>query len=317
MNTEKGPAAIDEWDLRASREAVLKLPHFMVMFAYVIKTYDVPRYGWRNQNLRYHYTDAAGLIGIVTSHRLWATDIRFLNDPSEGRFLPEKILGLMESRASRPSARKIVDEIRRKLVHPREESGTFSVSFCANGDLLSQWRGYGHFGKGYSIGLDIHKGPHAQLGALYDVCYGEEHLEDIANDLLDIYVSASEKWGHESMCEEAATLLRALASSFKDPSYEGEQESRIVLGYTKRDNYLFENEAPLKFHSRGGDIIPYIPLALNLMKDGDPTPKLPIRRIITGPGVDFERNRSSLTRLLEDNGYKNVEIVPSSVPFRP
>jgi len=34
----------------------------------------------------YHYTTAAGLIGIVGSQRLWATNARFLNDPSEIRY---------------------------------------------------------------------------------------------------------------------------------------------------------------------------------------------------------------------------------------
>jgi hypothetical protein len=90
----------DEWDRLTSRDAVRQMPHFMVMLAYASKAHGIPKYGWRDKKLRYHYTDAAGLIGILTSHRLWATDIRFLNDPSEGRYLHEKLLTLMESKAS-------------------------------------------------------------------------------------------------------------------------------------------------------------------------------------------------------------------------
>ena len=34
----------------------------------------------------YHYTDAAGLIGIVTSGALWATHCDYLNDASEFKY---------------------------------------------------------------------------------------------------------------------------------------------------------------------------------------------------------------------------------------
>lgn len=43
---------------------------------------------------------------------------------------------------------------------------------------------------------------------------------------------------------------------------------------------------------------------------------LPIRRIVTGPGVDYERNFSSLRAFLESKGHADVEIAPSKVPFR-
>ena len=35
----------------------------------------------------YHYTDAAGLQGILDSGVLWATDYRYLNDSSELRYI--------------------------------------------------------------------------------------------------------------------------------------------------------------------------------------------------------------------------------------
>jgi hypothetical protein len=314
------PASADEWDRITSRDEILRLPHFMVMLAYVSKAHGIPRYGWRDRKLRYHYTDAAGLIGILSSHRLWASDIRFLNDPSEGRFLPERLLALMEGKAGGPSVpeRNVIGTIRNSLANPRDNSSTFSVSFCADGDLLSQWRGYGSFGTGYAIGLDLHDVPHPQLGMLLDVSYGEEPLDEIVTDLLDIYVRASEKWGPH-ICGEAAALLQSLARSFKDPGYKEEQESRIVVGYSKREGYLFQREAPLQFRTaHRGDVIPYIPLALNLMREENvSTPKLPIKRIISGPGVDYERNYGSITRLLEENGYEGVEIVRSAIPFRP
>lgn len=84
-----------------------------------------------------------------------------------------------------------------------------------------------------------------------------------------------------------------------------------------RTNELFKAEAPLKFRARGADIVPYITLAPTPMLESNPHPlQLPIRRIVTGPGVDYVRNASSIERLLAAHGYKDVEIVPSTIPFR-
>lgn len=318
--SNKSASAV-EWEKFTSRENVLKLPHSMAMMGYVSRAHGVPRFGWSRKGLRYHYTDAAGLLGIITSSRLWATDIRFLNDPSEGRFLPETILKLMAGKASGTSVREkeVIEGIRVKLNNPRAKGSTFSVSFCEEGDLLSQWRGYGSFGVGYAIGLDLQRAPHMQLGAHYDVQYGEDGLDAVTADLLDIYVQAvnASPGMIETWSEEAATLLQYLAWSFKDPSYSEEKESRIIAGYSKRGDYLFKQEAPLRFRVRGSDIIPYIPLALDLMREGDSVPKAPIKRIVVGPGVDYERNASSIAQLLDENGYAGVEIMQSSIPFRP
>lgn len=322
QNDDRQAPSLDECDRLTLRDALRQLPHFLATMNYVSKAYGIPRYGWRNKTVRYHYTDAAGLIGILTSHRLWATDIRFLNDTSEGRFLCERLLTLMERRVGGLNVRErvVIDAIRKNFAKPRSPSSTFSVSFCADGDLLSQWRGCGFFGTGYAIGLDLHDRPHPQLGVFYDICYGEEPLDHLAADLLEVYVKASEKcWPHmvDTFCEQAAMVLQSLAHAFKDPNYREERESRIVRYYSKREGYLFQREAPLHFRARGSDVVPYIPLALDVMPEGVSTQKFPIKRIITGPGVDYERNYSSITRLLEDNGYEGVEIVRSAIPFRP
>jgi hypothetical protein len=38
------------------------------------------------EGLIYHYTDLRGLLGILDERKLWATDIRYLNDTSEGTY---------------------------------------------------------------------------------------------------------------------------------------------------------------------------------------------------------------------------------------
>src|SRR4051794_27438928 len=49
--------------------------------------------------LLYHYTTAQGLIGIVQSHGLWATNADFLNDAQELRFGRDQLREALQRRA--------------------------------------------------------------------------------------------------------------------------------------------------------------------------------------------------------------------------
>jgi Protein of unknown function (DUF2971) len=123
----------------------------------------------------YHYTTAAGLMGIIASQRLWATNARFLNDPSEIRYalkmisdtVAEREKAYLEARSAEPTlavpdlagiilgvgAPKIeiwAKDLLEVFHHQRE---VYVTSFCEDGDLLSQWRGYASAGGGYAIGI--------------------------------------------------------------------------------------------------------------------------------------------------------------------
>lgn len=108
------------------------------------------------EGLLYHYTNAAGLLGIVEHNKFWATHINFLNDASEliyARHLVEDALRNGEERSKSPIAR----EFCRRAMTCFDVSQTMDVfvtCFCEQGDLLSQWRGYAQAGEGYSIGID-------------------------------------------------------------------------------------------------------------------------------------------------------------------
>ncbi|MCP8634024.1 DUF2971 domain-containing protein [Pseudomonas mosselii] len=315
---DKGKYSADKDDVMFSREAVIECPHMMVLLGYLSQSHDTPKYGWKKNGLRYHYTDAAGLLGIIQNGRLWATDLRFLNDPSEGTYLPERLLELM---ALKPGGindieQKIIEGVKNALLSPRSNYPAFCVSLSADGDLLSQWRGYGDFGKGYAIGLNLgFDSVHPQVANFYDVVYGDDQFMDLAVDLLDLFASATPKWS-DMMYGEWAATLSVIAKSFKHQGYSEEQESRLICSRSGDGVDLFTNELPLKFRAKGSDLIPYIPMSLGLLADGD-EPRLPIQRIVVGPGVNFERNYSSIADLLKANSYENVIVERSAIPFRP
>ncbi len=304
-----------------SREKAVELPIAMSVLGYLAARYGVPKYSFQMTGLQYHYTDAAGLAGILSSNRLWATDSRFLNDPSEGKLFPERILDFMRNKTGGLTAIEagIIDHLAAGVTDDSRRVDAFSVSFCEDGDLLSQWRAYGSFGAGYAIGFDLRNAPHLQIGRAIKVEYDFAHLEPLALDLLSIYVEASEKWRSviNDMCrEDGGYALRWLSLGFKDRGYHEEKETRVLVSPNDREDDLFREEAPLRFRARGPDVVPYIPMLLQPLRDGFPAPKLPIRSIVTGPGVDYQRNRSSLEQLLRYLGYHGVDIGRSVIPFR-
>lgn len=316
--TEGSIEQVKKYQDMVSRPNVIKAPHMMALLGYLQNEHSLPKYGWRNDRLRYHYTDAAGLRGMIENSRLWATDIRFLNDPSEGSFLPERILGLMASKVGGTSKieQEIIKGVRDALSSPQWKHTTYCISLSGDGDLLSQWRGYGGFGKGYAVGFRLGSGlPHPQIANYYDVVYGDEGLEKLASDLLDIFASSFEQW-KDMMYDEWASTLTVLAKSFKDESYREERESRLVCTLSEEDGIDFSKELPLRFRSRGSEIVPYVDMSLDLLRDND-KPRLPIERIVIGPGVEFDRNHASISAMLRKNSYEGVEVVPSKIPFRP
>jgi hypothetical protein len=313
---------IETWKKMTSRDHLLEWPLYMYVLGYLAEQYNVPKYGWQDNQLRYHYTDTNGLLGIITTNRIWATDIRFLNDPSEGQYLPQTLLKTMRDWLNPLNSDHlaVVERIELELQRKEDPSNTLSVSFCKNGDLLSQWRGYGSFGAGYAIGFRFGMGvPHPQIALYHDVFYGDFPYHEVAADLVDIYATAASKHGNHGidLCSEAASVIKTIAYSCKHPSYSEEQESRMIAAYQKDSKPSFHHEVPIQFRPGGSNVIPYAPMALNLMRSGGAAPLLPIERIVVGPGVDFERNRLSVSQLLEEHDYKDVEVVRSELPFRP
>jgi hypothetical protein len=108
----------------------------------------------------YHYTTMSGFLGITRTRVLWASDVRYMNDASELVYAVEVIneattdtfkevgLGVLES-VIRPTQQFAwVDEF------PRDWY-SFAVCFCEEGNLLSQWRGYGLVsGPGICLGFE-------------------------------------------------------------------------------------------------------------------------------------------------------------------
>lgn len=131
----------------------------------------------------FHYTDATGLLGILESQSLFATDYRYLNDSTEGREIRKLILPIFEEEVASLTRQLVQANKLKKEFY--DDFGTrghllqaeaiynsisraadnispfFVLSFCRHDEkseqfehgLLSQWRGYTEAG-GFAIEFD-------------------------------------------------------------------------------------------------------------------------------------------------------------------
>lgn len=104
----------------------------------------------------YHYTDQAGLLGIIGTHELWATKIQYMNDATEfglALAMARRQLENTMQRLTSTSEKAACVQLRESL-SGLEDVNIFAACFCQDGDLLSQWRGYSGDGQGYAIAFD-------------------------------------------------------------------------------------------------------------------------------------------------------------------
>lgn len=124
------------------------------------------------EELLYHYTTQAGLLGILDTGKIWATHVRYLNDASEGKAVSDAIryelngrveIGPLVKELEIPNASKISIQLNKNegdilsignnALSPITSQMAFITSFSKAGNLLSQWRGYCDSSVGYSIGF--------------------------------------------------------------------------------------------------------------------------------------------------------------------
>jgi len=197
----------------------------------------------------YHYTNAQGVLGILQSNRIWATNSRFMNDPTEIAYATRLVREIMESvwlKEDTRLLRELKDSVSHFINEYENNARVYIACFCTQGDLLSQWRGYGAVGGGYAIGfIARHIGAQDFTSLnppepiLRKVIYDRRTQERLVSDWLrglSILEHARRKkpsqtkalqrsdqaWGEFNM------FLSECLNWFKDPTYREEQEWRVI-----------------------------------------------------------------------------------------
>lgn len=287
----------------------------------------------------YHYTDAQGLLGIVRSGQLWASNAAFLNDSTEMTYIRDvlpKVAGQLRREhgvkaESREYARDVLAgtrrfsevEVRTASVigmlegTPDMASGLYDVyvsCFCAHGDLLSQWRGYPPSGGGYASALrpeSVRRGP----GMLRRVIYDEEQRQQLLHGLLApvarAVVSIDPERGNDLrdwlLAEHIARVARSIEECrfcFKHPRFAEESEWRLIILKGRSPD-----EPPPDLRATPTGLLPYLtrPLAYDA-----------ITGAVIGPNAHPALAADAAAHLMAKAGHENAReiVTQSAIPLR-
>ena len=282
----------------------------------------------------WHYTDVAGLLGIVRSRSIWASAPQVLNDSSEVLYGVNLVRDAWAEQKSNSVHGKFVtdfiDQMIGELWVEYVQKRVFIASTSREPDLLSQWRNYAN-SDGYAICLDTSgrwgRRPEMVNGQLelrttvlhgwYDVMYDEPTQKQAAAQLAEtlprlIPSQAVEEDSVAAYAEAMAMgflLISALPLSMKHPAFADEREARFIGGSA---------DAGVAYRAANGRIVPYAPIGVFAINDQghvlEQEQPFPIVKILCGPGCR-DGTPSIVRRFLESEGFDGVEVSASVLPF--
>ncbi|WP_282244778.1 hypothetical protein [Stenotrophomonas sp. PS02300] len=266
----------------------------------------------------YHYTDVSAVHSILSTRKLWLTDLRFMNDSQEllhgidflQSALKQQPYGLFYNKHyAEQAVEYLASSLSKYEDAARFDDPVFAMSFSEKDDLLSQWRGYG----GYSV------------------CFNREYLEDCGLKLSSCLYTRSSKlnralvaasdagarvssWmGRDHGCIGLESIdqlisLVEFAATFKDAGFEEEREVRMIAR---------PNSNEIKYRPRNGILVPYVEIDI---------PAEAIEGVCIGPvreqglaSVSMEMFISSVESINRSNGGNIGWCVPvgrSNTPYR-
>lgn len=260
--------------------------------------------------LLYHYTDAAGLKGILERKELWATNFRYFNDPGEYRYGSNLFLNALRGRES-----LIVYNRERTIANltfdnPSERNyDPYICSFSRQGDLLSQWRGYNR-GLGFVIGFDedrLRSSMEGHSANFVKINYAlSEQQQEVENCLQHFYKTWTEAHpGSEPSTQGIEVTAFGLMVSFKHYGFHEEEEVRFV-------RFEFPEARSIKVRLTAGGFKPYISFPLTKPNTNDIDDGL-INKITVGPALHPDQILAVEVLLREHNVSASVE--KSSIPY--
>lgn len=292
----------------------------------------------------YHYTSLAKLLDIVRSGGIWSTDLRFLNDKNEYRDAVTLLIDILQECVSEGSvllnnlastisilfdngnkiseSRNLCYRLLMKMQNPGAwlEWNIYTVSFSVWADDLSQWRAYAR-PSGVALGflpISLQFIGDLQGFRLRECIYDDTLKRNIVLDALKravIKVVSSDTIDQDSsnrIQEEAYNEFmrefQQYAATFKDKSFSGEKEWRLIS-----DTPTDQND--FKFHSTGTAIIPHRMIDFSVKYKRQQV-HMEMPNITIGPTNEPNLNWYSIYMLFWSHRSKVPQLHQSTVPYR-
>jgi hypothetical protein len=264
----------------------------------------------------YHYTSAAGLIGILTSKSLWASCIRYLNDTSEHQYTIGLFRDVILSRKS-GSLRTWWPDIQAAVF--KHSPLVFVASLSLVGDQLSQWRSYCTPHSGYAIGFrgaSLKAATLSQNFTLLPCIYDLERQRRIVEAAIDKHdgivetaIAAAEAGSDPHVAGAAlgdfVGEMTSWATIFKHQAFLQEVEWRLVSGYVP------VGDAQIKYRPRESLMVPYVTFDLSFVDSATL-----LHEIIVGRTPHPEEGILAVESLARSTGYRIGIPRLSECPYR-
>jgi hypothetical protein len=279
----------------------------------------------------YHYTNDAGLQGIIESGKLWFSDVFGLNDPSELRHGLKIAIDVLKLRITdaRPEIATFASQLERFDVDAGiEAAGHFFICcFSGDGDDLGQWRAYADDGRGYALGFETaalddsfcrRKDKPIPQHSTFPVTYDDAELTRIQTALVDLVepligfprrVRVGSAAMHAYMSDllvcHAMNVIRGVMF-FKHEGYGNEKEFRF--------QQLFRRDRPapeVKYRRRPHSLIRYREFDWRAVAGGS------LKEIVIGPAADrIKAERFAGDCLAAFHPVVDAKIIWSRIPYR-
>ena len=281
-----------------------------------------------DKNIGYHYCGVEAFFEIIKNKKIWLSDASYSNDKKEIKWIDDLVDNLLKELVTKESLSTNDTSIFKKNYESFKDKKSYIFCLSKKKDLLSQWRGYANNGKGVAIGFrmnlaipilkippinnSVSKDPRGNLKSnVFKIGYGDTIYEKNLN--VKEYENKIKQYPNDiDMC---ALMVKEIASFFKHPSFEEEQEVRIV--YSPANNPQMQQNKHLddalkkisekKYRYSNGQIIPYFEF------DFKDNCNLLISEIILGPKCILKKD--DLKEFLKSNGFEITKIINSGSPY--
>jgi DUF2971 family protein len=254
----------------------------------------------------YHYTSLHAAISIIPKSEVWASNVTYSNDPSEGEYGHQLIIDLLKTdpHFSLQGLLSVINDI-----------DCYATSFSADPDLLTQWRAYCRNGRGVAIGVAADVLAESTKMIFMRVEYDRQKQEQLVRDILNVFrqpllVAPQNSPRQRALVETLALYFVIVRAIFKSPAYFTEREYRLFNTLPK---LWSAHKTQLLYRASESSVIPYLKVNLPLSKS--PRAAKPFTEIWIGPCLDFPLTSASLD-LVAAQAQFSIGFKPSNVRMR-
>ena len=280
--------------------------------------------------LMYHYCSTESFISILKSKELWLSSVYDTNDTTEFKETRERYIKLIKAKFSGSVFSDFTEGMIKELTNPTITPYIFC--FSKDGDLLSQWRGYGDHGHGVAIGFDASRINIPKWSIDHTInnsnCTGLSLVEynNCENAISGNFVDKVVRFHEDGLNMSSASLDHAISgcsiqicrisAKTKHAAFTEEQEERIIhfpcTTACEGEKFLAALASYPSISMRSGfrvargRVVKYYSYQFPIDS---------IRKIITGPMYGRE-HIGTLKEYLGDMKMSDIEVVGSACPYR-